>query len=160
MRTFKAAIVFLLITATPILADQEQEKTNKELAIKIMDIFNSKKLSELDDLIAADYIDHTGMKDKKEYIQAVQSYYSAFPDLKATVEDSVSENDKVVLRTTFEGTHKGSFMGVRPTGHTIKWSGIGIFKFKNGKLVERWNASDVFSFLQQIGYKLAPPAPH
>ena len=41
---------------------------------------------------------------------------SAFPDLHTTVEDMIAEGDKVVARTTLNGTHEGPLWGIPPTG--------------------------------------------
>jgi predicted ester cyclase len=46
--------------------------------------------------------------------------YSAFPDLKVTVADMVAEDDKVVVRFEAPGTHTGDFVGIAPTGRSVK----------------------------------------
>lgn len=40
----------------------------------------------------------------------------AFPDLRVTIEDLISEGDKVVSRNTVTGTHLGDYMGHPATG--------------------------------------------
>jgi predicted ester cyclase len=44
-------------------------------------------------------------------------FRNAFPDLTCTIEDQVTEGDKVVSRWTVRGTHQGEFFGVAGTGN-------------------------------------------
>lgn len=82
--------------------------------------------------------------------------FEAFPDLRRTVVDMVAEGDKVVARWTSEGTHNGPFMGMPPTGKMVTTSGITIFRFAGGRIVEEWSESDMVGMLQQVG---AMPSP-
>ena len=40
----------------------------------------------------------------------------AFPDLRISIEDTIAENDRVVVRVILEGTHRGSGIGIPPSG--------------------------------------------
>jgi steroid delta-isomerase-like uncharacterized protein len=81
----------------------------------------------------------------------------AFPDRRVIVEDIISGKDKVAIRVTQEGTHKGAFQGAAPTGKQISVSAIAIFRIANGKVAEEWLSSDRLGLLQQIG-AIATPA--
>jgi len=81
--------------------------------------------------------------------------FKAFPDLHATIQDSIAEGDKVVDRMTCEGTHQGMFMGAPPTGKRVKWSFIDINRSVDGKVIEHWEEVDTTSIMQQLG--LVPP---
>jgi predicted ester cyclase len=76
---------------------------------------------------------------------------AAFPDLQLNVEDLIGEDDKVVARIVVTGTHRGDYMGVEPTGKSIAYDEIFIFRFANGRVVETWGVVDVFSQLKQLG---------
>jgi predicted ester cyclase len=75
----------------------------------------------------------------------------AFPDLHLTVEDLIGEGDKVVARIVCTGTHLGQYMGLEPTGKSIAYDEIFIFRFANGRVVETWGVVDVYSQMKQIG---------
>jgi steroid delta-isomerase-like uncharacterized protein len=75
----------------------------------------------------------------------------AFPDLHLTVEDLIAEGDKVVGRTVVTGTHHGEYMGHSPTGKSITYNEIFIFRFVDGRIAETWGVVDVFSQMQQLG---------
>jgi predicted ester cyclase len=84
-------------------------------------------MSVIDQLFAGSYISHDpsganeGALDRfKEYVRSV---FSAFPDLKLTIDDAISEGDKIVKRWTARCTHKGEFMGVPATGKKLEVTG-------------------------------------
>jgi len=75
----------------------------------------------------------------------------AFPDVHATIEDLIAEDDKVVERTTALGTHKGEFNGVPPTGKSVEWTEIHVYRIEDGKVAELWSEIDFLGLLTQIG---------
>ena len=52
-----------------------------------------------------------GLKNAK---LSMSEYFNAFPDIHYTLDDIVVEGDKVAVRCTVTGTHKGEFMGHSP----------------------------------------------
>jgi predicted ester cyclase len=75
---------------------------------------------------------------------------AAFPDLRYTVEDMVSEGDKVVARWHWEGTHDGVFRDIPPTGKRVSLTGIVIYRLDGGKVVERWVEVGMENLLRQL----------
>jgi steroid delta-isomerase-like uncharacterized protein len=93
-------------------------------------------------------LDVTGAKALKRVWAAL---FQAFPDLQLTVEDMIAEGDKVVVRNTVTGTHRGEYMGLAPTGKSVTYNEIFIFRFVNGRVAETWGVVDVFSQMKQLG---------
>lgn len=87
----------------------------------------------------------------KQHREMAGMLYSAFPDLKLTIEDTVAEGDKVTLRYTLRGTHKGELMGIPPTGKQITVTGNDIVLIVKGKVKEMWGQTDMLGLMQQIG---------
>jgi steroid delta-isomerase-like uncharacterized protein len=77
--------------------------------------------------------------------------YSGFPDLRFTMEEMIAEGDKVAERLTVRGTHEGEFMGVPATGKQVEFLGMGVFRIREGKIVEFRAMPDMLGVLQQIG---------
>jgi len=75
----------------------------------------------------------------------------AFPDIHFTVEREVAEGNKVACRWTITATHKGTFLGVPPSGNAIADQGIDIFTIGNGKIVEMFVNENDFGLMQQLG---------
>ena len=93
-------------------------------------------------------VDATGAQAIKEVFGRL---YRAFPDLHVTVEDLIEEGDKLVGRNSVTGTHQGEYIGLAPTGKSITYNEIFIFRFAGGRIAETWGVVDVFSQLRQLG---------
>ncbi len=93
-------------------------------------------------------------------LEGVKQFYSglwnAFPDLRMTIDDMVAEADRVAWRLTVNGTHESEFRGVPATGTEVTFAAQYIFRFRNGKIVERWTNFDRLGVMVQLG---AVPAP-
>lgn len=92
----------------------------------------------------------------ESYKQVLAMYFSAFPDIRLTVEDMVAEGDKVAARYIARGTHRGEFMGIPPTGRQIETSEMMIAHVVNGKTVMLWVCPDNLTMFQQLGAIEAP----
>ena len=119
------------------------------------EIFNAGNLEQVDTLIAAEYIDHNpigpgGKSGIEGFKQTVRALRFAFPDLRFKVQQMIVNGDTVVARTTMEGTHKNSFMGVDPTDKPVTVSGFDIFRIADGVVVERWGTLDGLTLMQQM----------
>jgi steroid delta-isomerase-like uncharacterized protein len=75
----------------------------------------------------------------------------AFPDLHVANDDLIAEDDKVVIRNTVTGTHLGEYRGVPPTGKSVSYNEMFIFRFADGWIAEMWGVVDVYAQLRQLG---------
>jgi predicted ester cyclase len=90
----------------------------------------------------------TGAQKLKEVFTRL---HRAFPDLQITIEDLIAVGDKVVSRNSVTGTHQGEYMGVSPTGTSVTYDEIFIFRFAGGRIAETWGVVDVLSQMRQLG---------
>ena len=86
----------------------------------------------------------TGPRAFRDYYSAIRS---AVPDAHYVVDDLIAEDDKVVVRWRLLGTHQRPFNGIPPTGAAITLRGIAIYRLENGKMMERWVVSDLYSLV-------------
>ena len=128
---------------------------NKSIAAKIIeDIFNGRAMENLPSLIAPGIVVHDTDKEivgLEALRTGIANLHHAFPDLHYTIEDVMAENDKVTIRSIGTGTHKGSFRNIAPTGKTIRYTVILIWRFEDQRLAEHWSVSDVVGIFQQLG---------
>ena len=83
--------------------------------------------------------------------QFASAFYSAFPDLNHTIDDTIADGDKVVVRFTLRGTHTGNFMGIPATKKSITVGAIAIFRIVGGKIEELRCQFDQMGMMQQLG---------
>jgi steroid delta-isomerase-like uncharacterized protein len=126
----------------------------------IEEVWNKGNVDAIDELAAENYARYpTGVGaplNREGQKQRIRGFRQAFPDLRLTIEDMVAEDDKVVFRMSFRGTHQGTFMGIAPTGRQMTFSVIDIARIVDGKLVEHWGNRDDLSMLQQLGVLSLP----
>ena len=126
---------------------------NKAIARRYFEELDRRKALP-EDLVAPTYkgyfagsppMDFAGLK------QNANMFYSAFPDLTHIIDDAIAEGDKVSVRLTMQGTHKGNLKDILPTGKQVSFSGINLLRIVDGKLVEQWAVVDQMGLMQQLG---------
>ena len=135
---------------------------NKDLVRRGHDALNERNWTAFEALCAPDFVLHNGsmtIQGYEPYKQFISMYVAAFPDMHFGVNDIIAEEDRVVVRNTFQGTHKGELMGIPATGKHITTTGISIFRIANGKIVEHTSNNDDLGLLQQLGVVPAPEQP-
>ncbi len=85
-----------------------------------------------------------------------EAFWAAFPDARLTIEDVLTEGDRLACRFTVRATHRGELMGIPATGRPVELPGITILRFREGRCVERWSQAEFLGLLQQLGAVRAP----
>jgi predicted ester cyclase len=82
------------------------------------------------------WIDHAALPGQAPGLEGAKQkwamYLAGIPDLRVTIEEMVAEGDKVGVRRSYEGTHRGELLGVPPTGKQVRIGGISIFRLAPG----------------------------
>lgn len=99
------------------------------------------------------------IKGPDAFLAFAQQIRNAFPDTEVVVEDAFADGDKVAVRWTATGTHRGEIFGAPPTGKKMQIAGMTIVRIVNGKIVEGWDNWDRLGLLQQIGAYAQAEAP-
>ena len=132
---------------------------NKALFKRFHDAANTGDIEVLaktiDELVAPDAVIRTPLPIDAAGAELLKQVWAmllrVYPDIHLTVEDLIAEGDKVVARNTVTGTHQGEFMGVAPTGNSVTYNEMFIFRIADGKVVETWGVVDVYAQMKQIG---------
>ena len=133
--------------------------SNKATVRRFCDAMNTgdaELISEtIDELVEPDALIRTPLPIQATGAQALKEVFARlhrfFRDLHVTVEDLIEEGDKVVSRNTVTGTHQGEYMGLPPTGKSVTYNEIFIFRFAGGRIAQTWGVVDVFSQMKQLG---------
>lgn len=132
-------------------------KENKDLVRRINDeVWAQGNLDLVDEHVAPGYVEHSNaapeaLHGPEGYKANVEMVRAALPDMEVETEHLVAEGDLVVNHYTITGTHDGPLMGIEPTGNEVRFSGVGIIRFADGKIVEDWGIIDIFGLMQQLG---------
>jgi steroid delta-isomerase-like uncharacterized protein len=107
----------------------------------------------VDRFVAPDYRNHnTFVGDGREANREFWAgFFTALPDLTATMEDLVVAGDRVVGRFVYRGTHAGELMGIPATGRRVEMRSIDIWRVEDGLFAEHWDELNTLELLAQMG---------
>ena len=112
---------------------------NKALVRRFVKAQANADLDTLDELLAADFVDHSLQPDqgpgREGFMRSVAEEPAIFSNVRANIEDQAAEGDKLISRLTLSRIHdRGEFLGVAPTGMEIKTSAIVIHRIVGARL--------------------------
>jgi len=122
------------------------------------EVMNGHDIDAADALITVDRPDHdpsfppeftTGREGFKKLFTML---IAAFPDLRFSTQFMVAEGDMVAAFSTVEGTHRGEFMGIPPTGRPFSVNNADACRFTDDAVIcEHWGVVDLASLMRQLG---------
>lgn len=129
------------------------------------EVWNQGREETIDELFAANGVGY-GLGDTDAPVRGPAAFKSfvrnlrgALPDIRMTLEDVIAADDKVTVRLSIEGTHKGGQLGIAPSGKRVRIAGLVVVHIANGQIIEGWNSWDQLGLLRQIGALPAQTGP-
>jgi len=120
----------------------------------IKNIVNTGNTSHISDFIGSEYTEVFGGNRKKIGIEGaiehIKGVHRTYPDLKLIIDQQISERDWVVTCYTMTGTHKGEWMGIKPTFKKLTVTGVNVDRIFNGKIVEHGGAANLLEPLLKV----------
>jgi steroid delta-isomerase-like uncharacterized protein len=108
-----------------------------------------------DELFDDEFVDHTpqpGMRTGKEGVRELyMALRRAFPDFRAEIHWQTVDDDIVTTYKVYSGTQRGEFLGVQPTGKTVRFEAVDAMRVRNGRITEHWGVANLYSLVQQLG---------
>lgn len=119
------------------------------------EVVNTGDVTHLAELIAPECVELDGITAVRSGIEGMSDHVRGvrmtFPDLHLTVEQQIAEGDWVVTVITARGTHKGTWLGMKPTGRKLVFTGVNVDKVIEGKIVEHGGAANMLGPLLESG---------
>lgn len=126
-------------------------------------LFNDRDVERVGEFYAEDFISHNvdegGIGTRKVKLVDMQNMWRHFeriePDREVINNVIICNGDLVVAQVTTQGTHVGEgLLGNPEGGRRYRTSAMDIYRFKDGKVVERWGNNDLVAKARQLGMKL------
>jgi steroid delta-isomerase-like uncharacterized protein len=132
----------------------------KSIIHRVLDeAFTQGNLAVVDELVAPNGISHHSSwgtpANRMGLKQLMAMLRMAFPDLSRTVEDEITQDNKVAAHWKIRGTQTGIFLGNPPISKPIVVEGLIYVCIENEQIIESWLMIDQMSVLQELG--LVPP---
>lgn len=117
------------------------------------EVWNRRRTEVVHELLLPDSIGHMEGGDvvgPEPFLKVHAEMVTTLPDLRVHVEDTVAQGDQVVVRWSASGTHSGKGMGCEPTGARVQFRGMTWLRFRDGKMVEGWDAWDLDGLMLKL----------
>lgn len=94
--------------------------------------------------VADDFFDHQANKPMTadEVIAHARALHAALGELQVAIDDIIAESDRVAVRATWRGIHRGIFRGIAPTGKPVTFKGMVFWRLRDRRVAERWAEID------------------
>jgi predicted ester cyclase len=129
--------------------------TNLEAQGRMGEIVGSGDYDRLTEVLADGLVDHDPAPGQSAGPKGIGEFWAgfkqAFPDVALEPVQVVATDEFVTAVLDVSGTHQGEFLGHAPTGKSFTVRGIQVGKFVDGKMTDRWGATDTLGILQQLG---------
>ncbi|WP_228981673.1 ester cyclase [Paraburkholderia gardini] len=126
----------------------------------VEEVLNQGRIDAVDRFFRDDMVEHvpfpgqgSGLQGLKEVLREMRT---AFPDMHWTIEEQLTERDRVLTRFEWTGTHRGAFLGVPATGRPVKVWGMVIDRVEEGRIKETRIIMDMLGLMMQLGAVLPP----
>jgi steroid delta-isomerase-like uncharacterized protein len=129
------------------------ETNGQNLAETYLAMLNAHEPDLVDRFVAEDYRNHNAFvgDGREANRQFWTAFFTALPDLSATMEDLVISGDRVVGRFVYRGTHTGELMGIPASGNPVEMRSIDIWRAEEDMFVEHWDELNLMEMFQQMG---------
>ena len=108
-----------------------------------------------EELFADDFVDHTPQPGTTADKDGVRILYhrlrDAFSDFRPEIHWQTVDGDLVTTYKTYHGTHRGDFLGIAPTGRTVRFDTVDAMRVRDGRIVEHWGVADLYGVVGQLG---------
>ena len=119
------------------------------------EIVNTGNVDSIERFVAPEYAEvhegkryAVGIEGAKAHVVGVRQTYR---DLHLSVEQQIAEGEWVATCITAQGIHEGSWLGIKPTGKPVAFSGVNIDRVVEGRIVEHGGAANMLGPLLDIG---------
>jgi len=127
-------------------------QTHRDLARRwFEEVWNARSAETVHELMAPGARAHTEggeVVGPDNFLQTRAALLGAFPDIHVTVEDFVAKGDQAVVRWSAAARHTGHELGIPASGRQVQFRGMTWMTFKDGKIVEGWDAWNLGALLE------------
>lgn len=84
----------------------------------------------------------------KRYVREIEA---SFPDFYQRIDETWVDGETIIARMHWSATHTHDFRAYKATGNKFEYPGVGIFKIRDGRIVDVWACGDTHGMFKVIG---------
>ncbi len=156
IKTLLAASLLTVVAAImPVQSHAGQDSNAKRFTELVDTVFNRGDIAAVDQYFQPTLIEHAPWPgqtaDVAGFKAGLAGMRKSFPDLRVTVERTVSQDDLLVVHMRMSGSQLGEFMGAPASGKTFNIEVIDIVRIADGRIAEHWGVFDSATMAAQLG---------
>jgi steroid delta-isomerase-like uncharacterized protein len=101
---------------------------------------------------APSYRENDDVLTQEMFADHVTRWRAKFTGFRADVDRVWTVPGAVVSRVHYTGTHTGDLQQLPATGRTFRLSGLDVFEFQDGRVVQHWHETDHWNLFEELGY--------
>ncbi|AKF11065.1 ester cyclase [Sandaracinus amylolyticus] len=114
------------------------------------EVVNQRRMELLPELFAADYVGAQGERGPAAFGALIEGLRGGFPDIEYVLDEVITQGERVAVRWSWSGTHRGAFRGIAPTGRAITHRGMSFFELRGGRITRSWTELDRQAFAERL----------
>ena len=92
----------------------------------------------------------------EELLEHIAFFEVAFPGYEVISDEMTAENNHVIVKARFRGTHEGELKDIAPTHRTVEFPFAISYEIENEKIVNHWMIVDRMAMMEQLGVMNVP----
>lgn len=108
------------------------------------------------EFFSSPYVENDRQRTPDSHAQGAAAFRRHFPDFRVEVTRVLTGEDFVVSRVVYRGTYAGGWPGVTTVGTEVTVTGLDLFRFEEGMVVEHLHEADHELLWEQLGVSLPP----
>jgi steroid delta-isomerase-like uncharacterized protein len=125
------------------------------IAAEMLEKVNTRDIDGFRELLHPDYTyqgaDGVEIKGPDVGVAVVQTFTTAFPDLRLTLTHQHTDGDVSIIEFTATGTHEAELEGIPATGKRVTLNAVDVVTVRDGKVVSEREYFDQLTMMQQLG---------
>jgi predicted ester cyclase len=121
------------------------------------DVLNGHDMAVLAEVASPNILIHpTAMPCEATYVglagatRWLEGQWGAFSDLSIVDYSTVASSDIVAARWSARGTSSGQFLILPPTGETVEYTGVSMYRVEDGRIAEIWETRNTIGIMHQL----------
>lgn len=119
--------------------------------------WNERRAETIDEILTDEsvcFTDHGPMRGPEQFRQMQYiPLLGAFPELRVTIDQILSQGEDVVVRWSAHGKHAGDGLGIPATQEQVQFHGMSWIRVRGGKFAEGWQNSNIAQVLGELAAK-------
>jgi len=130
---------------------------NSAIVQQALQVVNERDMDAMSRFVAPSFVrhDYNGVnsdgRGPEGFAYLFRLLLAALPDLNLDVREVFATDDRAVAYLTVSGTHQGNFLGALPTGHSVRFDSVDLYRLEGGQIAESWSLPDLGGIRRQMG---------